>query len=247
MLGDDDMVESIKRKVLVLLFLVMIYVPMHAISPAIKYVCTGLVAVGCAAGSHEIWDQMDEQINPFLLGVVGLYITYFTYSQLHKITVAGRLSRANVLLEDLYRHRLIRKFFNDERLFFDMLQEVYLTEDLPLVSAYNHLSSLVPTLHDAFDLINKASAQVGKNLILQEECNTALLQANELLKNIADAVKKIREHKDYLPQLHIYKEFLVNEKQILAQEQMAIAQLQMAHAQQSFTFLKWLKAIFGSK
>ena len=101
----------------------------------------------------------------------------------------------------------------------------------------------------AFGLINKAAAEVGKDQLLQGEYNSSLSCANELFKNISTALKRIREHKDYLPQLTLYKESLNNVKQTIAQEQIALAQMQMAQAQQSATFLKWLKAFFhiGSK
>ncbi len=125
------------------------------------------------------------------------------------------------------------------------MQDVYLTDDLPLISAYNHLINLVPMMHYTLSLINKASAEVGRDVLLQEECDASLSRANILFKNISDALKRIRDHKDYLPQLSIYKESLAQEKQTIAQQQMAHAQHDMAQAQQSSTFLKWLKFILG--
>ena len=80
-----------------------------------------------------------------------------------------------------------------------------------------------------------------KDVLLQEECDASLSRANKLFRNIADAIKRIREHKDYLSQLTLHKESLAQEKQTIAQEQMALAQLQMAHAQQGNTLLKWIK------
>ncbi len=208
---------------------------------------TTLVACMCAGGSYEIARQFPHQIHPVVLAGVSGVVTLGSYCILHRSTPIGRLKRANNLLNEISRHTLARTSFDNDRLFFDAVQDVYLTDDLPLISAYNHLLALVPNLHYALGLINKASAEVGKDVLVQEECDASLSRANKFFRNVSDAVKRIREHKDYLSQLTIYKESLLQEKQTIAQEQMALAQLQMAHAQQGNTLLKWLKALFGGK
>jgi hypothetical protein len=205
------------------------------------------VACLCAGGSYEIARKSAYQIHPAILAGASGIVTLGSYYVLHRSTPIGRLKRANSLLNQISRHTLARTSFDSDRLFFDAVQDVYLTDDLPLISAYNHLLALVPNLHYALGLINKASAEVGKDVLVQEECDASLSRANKLFKNVADAIKRIREHKDYLSQLTIYKESLLQEKQTIAQEQMALAQLQMAHAQQGNTLLNWLKALFGRK
>jgi hypothetical protein len=122
---------------------------------------------------------------------------------------------------------------------------MYLTDDLPLISAYNHLINLVSTMHYTLSLINTASAEVGKDVLLQEECDASLSRANTLFSNVSSAIKRIRSHKDYLSQLSIYKESLAQEKQTIAQQQMAHAHYNMAQAQQSSASLKWVKFILG--
>ena len=219
---------------------------MHAISDKTANACSALVATLCAGGSYKLWCELptSEKIHPAVLAVASVIVTGAAYSCFHSATPAGRLKRANILLNDLSRYTLARVFFDDERIFFDAVHDEYLREDLPLISAYNHLISLLPDVHLAFGLINGAAAEVGKNKLLQEEYNYSLSRANEFFKNISGALKRIREHKDYLPQLALYKESLNTAKQTIAQEQMAFAQLQMAQAQQSSTLLQWLKAIF---
>ena len=149
------------------------------------------------------------------------------------------------MLNDIARHTLARIEFDNDKLFFDAVQDVYLTDDLPLISAYNHLLYLVPTIHYALSLINKASAQVGRDVLLQEECDASLSRANILFSNISSAIKRIRDHKDYLAQLSIYKESLAQEQQTIAQQQLANAHQDIAQAQQSSKFLKWLKFWLG--
>ena len=216
-----------------------------AIQSSTADMCTAAVAAMCAGGSYKMWSEMPNSINPTILGGVSCVATAVVYHMLHKITPSGRIKRANILLNDIARHTLARVSFDNEKLFFDTVQDVYLTDDLPLISAYNHLINLVPTMHYTLSLINKASAEVGRDVLLQEECDASLSRANTLFKNISDALKRIRDHKDYLPQLTIYKESLAQEKQTIAQQQMANAQQDMAQAQQSSTFLKWFKFILG--
>jgi hypothetical protein len=219
--------------------------PSHAIQSSTADMCTAAVAAMCAGGSYRIWSEMPQQLNLTTLGGISCVATAAVYYMLHKITPAGRIKRANILLNDITRHTLARVSFDNEKLFFDAVQDVYLTDDLPLISAYNHLINLVPVMHYTFSLINKASAEVGRDVLLQEECDASLSRANILFKNVSDALKRIRDHKDYLPQLSIYKESLAQEKQTIAQQQMAHAHQDIAQAQQSSNFLKWLKFVVG--
>ena len=216
----------------------------HPIQSSTADICTAIIAAACAGGSYKIWSET-HKIHPAICAGVSCVITAVTYHLLHQSTPAGRIKRANILLDDIARHTLARVSFDDEESFFDAVQDMYLTDDLPLMSAYNHLINLVATMHYTLSLINTASAEVGKDVLLQEECDASSSRANILFKNISDAIKRIRDHKNYLSQLSIYKESLAQEKQTIAQQQMAYAQYNMAQSQQSSTFLKWLKFIFG--
>lgn len=237
------------KKLVIVLLLSISNVSLYGISSKAADVCTVLTTMACAGGSYKLWHDMPavQTIHPAVFVGASLVATGMAYSSLHSITPAGRLKRANILLHEISRHTLARVSFDDDILFFDAVHDEYLREDLPLISAYNHLISLLPEVHLAFGLINKAAAEVGKDQGLQGEYNSSLSCANELFKNLSAALKRVREHKDYLPQLALYKESLNNVKQTIAQEQIALAQLQMAQAQQSATFLKWLKAIFLGK
>lgn len=242
------MIKNIKnRTTSFIIALSLCNVPLHGIQHSTANTCTAVIAAVCAGGGYKIWSDMSGNINPALLVGTGCMITAISYYVLHKSTPAGRIKRANMLLNDIARHTLARTGFDNDRLFFDTVQDVYLTDDLPLISGYNHLIALVPIMHYALSLINKASAEVGKDVLLQEECDASLSRANILFGNISDAIKRIRDHKDYLSQLSIYKESLVQAQQTIAQQQMANAQQQTADAKQSSTFLKWLKFLFGSR
>src|SRR5438477_10642481 len=100
---------------------------------------TALTALLCAGGSYEITRQFPQQIHPALLAGLSSIITLGTHYVLHRSTPIGRIKRANILLNEISRHTLARTTFDNDRLFFDAVQDVYLTDDLPLMSAYNHL------------------------------------------------------------------------------------------------------------
>ncbi len=234
-----------KKTIILSLTMLTFNVSLQGIQSSTADACTALVAAACVSGSYKIYFDAPKTFNSGILAGVSVVVTAATYHFLHTATPAGRIKRANILLDDIARHTLARIAFDDESAFFDAVQDMYLTEDLPLISAYNHLINLVPTMHYSLSLINKASAEVGKDVLLQEECDASLSRANILFDNISDAIKRIRSHKDYLSQLSIYKENLVQEKQTLAQQQMAHAQYSIAQAQQESNFLKWLKFIFG--
>lgn len=233
------------KKTLKIIFLSLIIISTQTQSiqnSTVNYV-TATMAGFSAGGSYQLYKKFPGKIHPVFLAGISFLSTIITYYILQQATPLYRLKRANQLLTDISRHTLARMTFNNDLLFFDTVQDVYITNDLPLISAYNHLIALMPIVRYALSLINKASAEVDTDVLLQEECNASLSRANKLFKNISEAIKRIREHKDYLPQLTLYKENLLHEKQTIAQEQMALAQLQSAHAQQGNTLLKWLKAV----
>src|SRR5579872_853797 len=104
-------------------------------------ICTAVIAATCASGSLKIWSET-HKIHPAILVGVSCVITAAMYHWLHQSTPAGRIKRANILLDDVARHTLARVSFDDEESFFDAVQDMYLTDDLPLMSAYNHLINL---------------------------------------------------------------------------------------------------------
>jgi hypothetical protein len=239
------MIKSITTKTSLLLVIITLNSSLYAIQDSTANMCTAFVAALCAGCSYKIIHDMPGKVHPFVLVGMSSLITATVYYGAHQSTPAGRIKRANLLLNDLSRHTFVRTHFDNDQAFFDAVQDVYLTDDLPLISAYNHLIDFIPTVHYAFGLINKATAEVRKNVLLQEECDASLSCANKLFRNISDAIKRIREHKDYLSQLSIYKESLLQEQQTIAQQQMASAHQDIAQAKQGSALLKWLKFLFG--
>lgn len=239
------MLTNIKIKTFSLLILITFSFSLQAIQDSTASMWTTFTALACAGCSYKIMQEMPGQISPTALIGISSVITGIAYYGLQQATPAGRIKRANLLLNDLARHTFARTHFETDQAFFDAVQDVYLTDDLPLISAYNHLIDLIPTVHYAFGLINKATAEVRRDVLLQEECDASLSFANKLFRNISNAIKRIREHKDYLSQLSIYKESLLQEQQTIAQQQVANAHQDIVHAKQGLALLKWFKFLFG--
>ena len=231
------MIKNIQTTASLFLVISLCNFQLKAIQNSTANIYTGIVAAVCAAGSYKIIASKPNIMHPGFLVGASCVISGISYCVLHKSTPNGRIKRANLLLNDIARHTLARVCFDDPEIFFDAVQDVYLTDDLPLISAYNHLLYLVPTMHYALGLINKASAEVGKDVLLQEECDASLSRANILFANISYAIKRIRDHKDYLSQLTIYRESLVQEEQTIYQQQ-------IAGAKQSSAKVKWLNFFF---
>jgi len=239
--------KQIRRKITFCLMIATVSCPLLAIQKTTANINAGLFTILSAVGGYQGYIKSNGAAHPAFFGAASITVSSAMYYFLHSITPEGRLKKANKHLDDLERHKLVKNSFNNNKSFADAVNDIYLTDDLPLISAYNHLIKLLPSIHYAFGLISKASAEVGKDSLLQEQCDSASSRAKTLFGNMSDAIKRVRENKDYLAQLQIYKEFLASEKKAELQEQMVSAQLQMAHAQSSNTLLKWLKALFWRK
>lgn len=241
-------------KIMLLALIVGCSIPAQAIQKTTANIVAGLFAAGSTAASYNGYIFAQSKVHPAFFGVANVALISAVYYYVHTFTPEGKLSKANYLLDELCRYKLVKNSFDTDKKFFDTVYDIYLIDDLPLISAYNQLVELLPLSHSATSFISQASAEVGKNVILQEECDVALSMSKMLFSNIASALKKIREHKDYLEQLKLYKEFLSSDKQAQMQEQMlqvhydlAHSQSQIASSQQSSTFLKWIKFLFFGK
>src|ERR1043166_4150140 len=94
----------------------------HPIQSSTADICTAIIAAACAGGSYKIWSET-HKIHPAICAGVSCVITAVTYHLLHQSTPAGRIKRANILLDDIARHTLARVSFDDEESFFDAVQD----------------------------------------------------------------------------------------------------------------------------
>ncbi|HSC24641.1 MAG TPA: hypothetical protein VLB80_00285 [Candidatus Babeliales bacterium] len=220
---------------------------LHAIQPSTAKISTAITFALCVSGSYILKSKIPTEVHPAIFGSMSCLVTTLMYYILYQATPVGRIKRANNLLKEITHYTLATTHFDDDIIFFDKIQDLYLTFNLPIISAHNDLVDLVPIVHYAIDLINKASADSDEDEFLQKKCDISLSHAITLFHNISNAIKRIRNHKDYLSQLNIHRENIIQEQQTIAQQQMAYAQQQAANAQQDHVILKWLKFLLNIK
>jgi len=229
-------------------FLLFTILTMNFSLSALRYstvnACTALVAFGCASCSYTLAREMAMSRHAYGLASISALITGATYYALYQLTPSGRCKKANILLKEIARYPFANTYFNNEQEFFDAIEDVYLTCDLPLIKAYNDLVQIVAKIACALDLINKSLDQTGSNKTLKKKCKKLLCEGNRLFKNIGRAIKFIRGHKDYLAQLSIYKDSLLRQQEIIAQQQMAHAHQEAVALKQSSFLLKVLRFFF---
>ena len=200
------------KKIIIFSLLISNITSIYCIKKSTAFIATGAFAGVSALASYAIWPLVKNEVHPALLAVSSIVVTSCLYSSLYERTPQGRLAQANKLINQLASHKLIQYSFSSDNAFFTAVHDVYLIHDLPLISAYNHLIQLLPMVNSTSFLIHKALSDSKSNKILREKCRCALLRTKRIFNNISHAIRRIREHKDYLAQLRIYKEFLANDK-----------------------------------
>src|SRR5687767_376968 len=93
---------TMKKKLNIKIFFLLNIMTMHFSASAIQDSTaqggTVLVACICAASSYEIIQKFPGKIHPALLAGLGTVATVATYYMLQQATPAGRIKRANKLL-----------------------------------------------------------------------------------------------------------------------------------------------------
>ncbi len=202
---------------------------------------SGAIGLAYLGTSSIAW----KDVRPMYCGIASAVISVLSYRHLYQTTPEGKLLRATIMLEQIKKVLLAEQTFSSEEVFLKTLHEVYIAYDLPLISAYEQLVTLLPIVHQAYQLLNDVAKHVADNDELAQQTDASLIQARRFIKNITTSIKWIRAHKDYLPQLKIYKQFIATQKVTSVQELIAASHQQIAFAQKSSTVLQWLQAIFG--
>ena len=157
----------------------------------------------CKVAYPIIWSALSAA------GISGLL-----YAILYRFTPRGRLELARMKAACIERNSIATHSFTDEATFFNALQEVYLASDLWLVDAYNSLKMLAEQACSAHELLDEARTEGIDDYILVQECNTLLPRVRQAQVNISNAIKMIRNNKEYIAQLKIHNQVLAEEKKL---------------------------------
>lgn len=188
----------------------------HSVSRKAVNRLTGCMALTYTAGVYGLYDKVGNDNALLYLVAAGVFVTGLTHRVLGYTTPERLLDKAEFLLKKLAAYKFVKITFKEEASFFDAVYDVYLMEDLPLIAAYKTLLELVSLSHTAHGFINQALACAKQDAFLQERCEALHYKSEKLHKNISQAIKRIRLHKDYLPQLRFYKQFVLKEKPFFA-------------------------------
>src|SRR5690606_12781618 len=133
--------NQISQKISIWVIVTLFSCPAYAIQKSTAHVGTGVAALLSAVGSYQGFYLSNQKTHPAFFGSASVAFTAAVYCFLYSFTPEGRLQRADKYLNELSRHKLVRNFYENDVLFFDAVHDVYLTDDLPLISSYNHLIS----------------------------------------------------------------------------------------------------------
>ncbi len=227
----------------IILNIVIATITFNAIAIQLKtaQMISGAIGIGALGTSTVAW----RTTHPAIFAALSGLLSGVSYYYLYQITPDGRLQRVSGLINQLNKNTLATIHFYSKDKFFDAVYDIYIDQDLPLISAYCEVLNLLPLALLANQLIKTTQTEVRQNDGLAKICNSFQLHVKQLIKNITRSLKYIRNNQDYLPQLKIYKQFFAAEKACNAQEQLVASYQQLAFAQKSSTILQWLRAIFG--
>jgi hypothetical protein len=204
----------------------------HPISLQTVYGATGGVGLVSAAGTYWFTNKNNFS-SPILwsLGAGGL-ASLATYLFLYQFTPEGRYAWAQEKVRQAGCNPLSSQAFESDAAFFDVVEDLYIGEDWWLVTAFNELTALHDGCRMALDQLDQAKAGAADNFSLVQQCNTLASIDRKYILNLTNAIKRIRNHKDYISQMKEFKRMEM-EKQKLA---VAQSQANAAHSQASATW-----------
>ncbi len=190
----------------------------YPISQATAYVLTG--ASGITATGLTYLNQGDDYV--WAWGAGGIFATGLIYWLTNRITPHGRLGRAKSKVEKIRNNSLALKPFESEEQLMNHLQEVYVTHDLPLVTAFNDLSNLYQESINAVGLLNAAMTDCHEYDFVQN-CQRLITEAGAMRDNLTKVIKMVRGNKEYLEQVKLADQRNFARQQIAVQQDMASA------------------------
>lgn len=203
----------------------------------------GAAGMGGLAGAgsyYALGNTLSYPYNYLAIGGISAVTGLISWGILNSFTPAGRLSSAKKKLVAVSANPMAIQSFNEDRVFFDALQEVYITDDLWLISGFNEMSVLLDESRSALELTERARSEAARSNLLEivHECNVISPHLRRMISNLAAGLKRIRTNPEYVKQVKIHKEMLAAQAKLAVQQQVANAQTQMAHAQMHTAFRK---------
>ncbi len=130
---------------------------------------------------------------------------------------AGKINRAQRILNKIEtKNILATKNFDDEATILDTIQDVKISSEWPLISAFNELNVLLIRSKKAIDLAHIAKQA---NSGFAHEANKLIARAEKIVNNISNTIKIIRNNKNYFGQLKLYKKEMQHKEKMMKEYQ----------------------------
>jgi hypothetical protein len=206
------------------------------------YGVTGGVGVLSTAGTYWFTSKHDFSYPAvWSIGVGGL-ASAATYFLLYQYTPEGRYAWAQVRVQQAGCNPLSSQPFESDAAFFDVVEDLYIGEDWWLVTAFNELTILLDGCRLALDQLDQAKAGSGDNFSFVQQCNTLSGVARKYILNMTNAVKRIRNHKDYIAQMKEFKRMEMEKQKLAVEQAKANAAMSQANASWSQAGAHWRMA-----
>jgi len=150
---------------------------------------------------------------------------------LDRYTPISHIESAEYELSEVAAYSLVCRQWagDDKRVVLDTVENIYVEERWPLVSAFDDLVSCRDRLSWACDWANKAARE---DRVFVERADLVNRQANSFFKNIAVALKIIKSSPKYEDQLSQFEEDRRHQEEIRVRWQETQAQMASAKAQE---------------
>ena len=166
-------------------------------------------------------------------GLVGIGTATLVYLIAREYTPERKFERAKNLLNHAESGLFIPNQHVNDRVFFDAMHTAYATYDLPYAVAYYDLTDRLRLLNSARDLFNDACSEDTTLSCLAQEYQTFTANLTHI---VIEAIKRIKQSKEFTSQLKIYEKRRLEEKRLAIEERKVAARESQARAQHNQAF-----------
>lgn len=171
-------------------------------------------------------------------GLTGATAYYFLY----QFTPEGRYAWAQNKVRQAGCNPLSEQPFDSDSAFFDVVEDLYIGEDWWLVTAFNELTMLHEGCRAAIEQLEQARCGAMDNFSFVQQCNSLSSLARKYILNLTNAVKRIRNHKDYIPQMKEFKRMEMEKQKLAIEQSKANAAMSQASASWHQANAQWQMA-----
>ncbi len=183
------------------------------------------LASGIGVGAL-IYSQQDGNVP--VGTVVGACTAGIVYLIAREFTPERKFERAIGWLYLAESELFVRDQYISDHAFFDAMQTAYARNDLPYAVAYYDLTDRLAWLNNARDLFDDACSESTTLACLAQEYQT---QVANLKSIIIDAIKRIKQTKEFTKQLKIYEKRRIAQQRLAIEERKAAARESQARAE----------------